>query len=114
LWNRIKNLGVQPVFSTTTIARHYGHQLKFTPPYYPELQPIEKVWGIVKNPIAFNPCLNETTKSLQQRLENALDSVTEEQLLGCWKACVKQAQQYQKDYMEKATIQPASEGSSRV
>jgi hypothetical protein len=43
--------------------------------------------GIVKNPISYTPSLNETLKSLEKRLENALDSMTEEQLLGCWTAC---------------------------
>jgi hypothetical protein len=108
----IKGLGIQSVFSTYNIADSYGHHLKFTPPYHRELQPIEKVWGIVKNPIAFNPSENETPKSLQERLEHALGSVTEKQLLGCWKACVKQAQQYQKDYLQKNAVQPALEGSS--
>jgi transposase len=51
--------------------------LKFAPPYHPELQPIENVWGVLKSPIAFNPSENETPKSLQERLEYALDSVTE-------------------------------------
>ncbi|KAI8880739.1 hypothetical protein K501DRAFT_275341 [Backusella circina FSU 941] len=55
LWNIIKGLGIQPVFSTYNVARFYGHQLNFTPPYHLELQPVEKVWRIMKNPISFNP-----------------------------------------------------------
>jgi predicted choloylglycine hydrolase len=41
----------------------------------------------IVNPIAYNPSLNETLKSLEKILENALDSVTEEQLLGFWTTC---------------------------
>jgi hypothetical protein len=31
----------------------------FTPLYHPELQPIEKVWAVVKQPVALNPDLEE-------------------------------------------------------
>lgn len=34
---------------TVELARKYGHDLLFTPPYRPELQPIEVVWGAMKN-----------------------------------------------------------------
>ncbi len=36
------------------IAKKYGHQVLRTPPYHPELQPIEKCWGIIKNEVARN------------------------------------------------------------
>ncbi|OQR83076.1 hypothetical protein ACHHYP_15120 [Achlya hypogyna] len=36
----------EPVqYATVAIARVFGHQVLFTPPYYPELQPIEIIWA---------------------------------------------------------------------
>jgi hypothetical protein len=35
-----------------TLAEQYGHRLLWTPPYYSKLQPIERVWAVVKNEIA--------------------------------------------------------------
>lgn len=34
------------------VASKYGHRILFTPPYWPQLQPIENVWGIVKRYVA--------------------------------------------------------------
>lgn len=36
-------------FHSLELARRYGHTILFTPPYWPQLQPIEMAWGIVKN-----------------------------------------------------------------
>ncbi len=44
----------QPIFEIDEIAKKYGHQIFRTPPYHPELQPIEICWGVVKNHIAKN------------------------------------------------------------
>ena len=39
-------------FTCVEIAKKYGHQVFFTPPYHCELQPIEGVWAIVKGEVA--------------------------------------------------------------
>jgi hypothetical protein len=36
------------------VAAHYGHQILYTPPYWPEFQPIEEIWGLIKNFVANN------------------------------------------------------------
>ncbi len=56
------------------IARKYGHEVMRTPPYHPELQPIETCWGVVKNHIARN--CNFTMKDLIDQLENGFEQVT--------------------------------------
>ncbi|POM80338.1 Hypothetical protein PHPALM_1836 [Phytophthora palmivora] len=45
----------KPKYKAQTIASNHGHFLLFTPPYHPELQPIELIWAIVKGRIAEDP-----------------------------------------------------------
>jgi transposase len=49
LWSRF---AAKPEFFIDTIARKAGHAILRTPPYHPELQPIETCWAIVKNHVA--------------------------------------------------------------
>lgn len=39
---------------SVTIAEKYGHVVLFTPPYWPDFQPIEKAWAIAKGFVARN------------------------------------------------------------
>ncbi|OWZ09210.1 hypothetical protein PHMEG_00018126 [Phytophthora megakarya] len=43
------------IYAANTIATRYKHTLYYTPPYHPTLQPIELIWGLVKNRIAADP-----------------------------------------------------------
>ena len=47
-------VGPQPTYTLDEIANKKGHEILRTPPYHPELQPIETCWGILKNEIARN------------------------------------------------------------
>ena len=59
--------GIPKRYKVCEIARENGgHEIQWTPPYHPELQPIERVWACVKNQIAHDPVL--TTKQLLERL----------------------------------------------
>jgi len=42
----------EPIYAVDEIAISFGHKVLRTPPYHPELQPIETCWGVVKNHIA--------------------------------------------------------------
>ena len=42
----------EPIYVIDEIARSHGHEVLRTPPYHPELQPIETCWGVVKNHVA--------------------------------------------------------------
>ena len=53
-----------------------GHIVLRTPPYHPELQPIEICWGIVKNEVGRN--CNFTMQNLENQLEEAFNKVTSE------------------------------------
>jgi hypothetical protein len=40
------------LFSNDTLLARYGHVALRLPPYHPELNPIEKMWSMVKNWVA--------------------------------------------------------------
>jgi transposase len=63
-----------PIYALDEIAEERGHEVLRTPPYHPELQPIETCWGVVKNQIA-RRC-DFTMANLVAQLENAFSSVT--------------------------------------
>jgi transposase len=63
-----------PTYALDEIAADQGHEVLRTPPYHPELQPIETCWAVVKNQIA-RSC-DFTMANLMVQLESAFDSVT--------------------------------------
>lgn len=78
------------------IAVRYGHRILYTPPYHPELQPIEKIWGVVKNRRAQDPCDNvhELMRALKEDFE-ALSSNT-------WIGSYRRVQQQEREYLANA------------
>ena len=73
-------VGPQPTYVLDEIAIEQGHEILRTPPYHPELQPIETCWGIVKNEIARN--CDFTMDNLILQLERAFDKVTSKTCAG--------------------------------
>lgn len=72
----IKKMAPEPIYAIDEIAKSYGHEVLRTPPYHPELQPIETCWGVVKNHIARN--CDFTMKNLIKQLDNGFAKVTQE------------------------------------
>jgi len=70
----LTRVGPQPIYVLDEIANKKEHEVLRTPPYHPELQPIETCWGIVKNEIARN--CDFTMNNLIQQLESAFGKVT--------------------------------------
>ncbi|MCP4392717.1 MAG: hypothetical protein GY804_00325 [Alphaproteobacteria bacterium] len=70
----LTRVGPQPTYILDEIAREHGHEVLRTPPYHPELQPIETCWGVVKNEIGRN--CNFKMDNLILQLECAFDKVT--------------------------------------
>ena len=66
----------KPDYELDRIALAAGHQILRTPPYHPELQPIEECWGVVKNHCA-EKC-DYTLAGLRRHLEEGFDKVTPE------------------------------------
>lgn len=52
LFELCSRLAPKPEYLIDSIARKYGHTILRTPPYHPELQPIETCWAITKRHIA--------------------------------------------------------------
>jgi len=64
----------KPEFLIDQIAGKEGHSILRTPPYHPELQPIETCWAIIKNPVAqYN---DFTMKKVWSLLEEGFAKVT--------------------------------------
>ncbi len=64
----------EPVYAVDEIAAAHGHKVLRTPPYHPELQPIETCWGVVKNYMARH--CDFTMKNLIKQLDNGFDIVS--------------------------------------
>jgi len=74
LFDLCSRLAVKPEFLIDRIARKEGHSILRTPPYHPELQPIETCWAIVKNHVGqHNDC---TMKKVFLLLEKGFTKVT--------------------------------------
>lgn len=70
----LKKMTVEPIYAIDEIARSHGHEVMRTPPYHPELQPIETCWGVVKNHVA-RKC-DFTMNNLIEQLEDGFGRVT--------------------------------------
>lgn len=71
----LNKLVPEPTYLIDELAKKQGHEVIRTPPYHPELQPIEICWGVVKNEIGRN--CDFTMKNLEVQLEKAFDKVTD-------------------------------------
>ena len=67
-------LAPEPTYAIDEIARSHGHEVIRTPPYHPELQPIETCWAVVKNHVARNS--DFTMKNLFDQLGAGFAKVT--------------------------------------
>jgi len=75
LFDLCSRFAVKPEFLIDRIARKEGHSILRTPPYHPELQPIETCWAVVKNHVAqHNDC---TMKKVFILLEEGFAKVTD-------------------------------------
>ena len=67
-------LAPTPEYRLDKLAAMHGVSILRTPPYHPELQPIETCWAVVKNDMA-NNC-DFTMTGLRDRLPEAFAKVT--------------------------------------
>jgi len=70
----LNKFATEPAYELDEIARCKGHKVIRTPPYHPELQPIETCWGIVKNHVARNS--DFTVSNLVEQLETGFGKVS--------------------------------------
>lgn len=76
----LTKVGPQPTYTLDEIANEKGHEILRTPPYHPELQPIETCWGILKNEIARN--CDFTMDNLIKQLESAFGKINDKTCAG--------------------------------
>ena len=72
----LQKFAAAPLYEIDDTAHKAGHEVMRTPPYHPELQPIEICWGVVKNEVARN--CKFTMRDLESQLEQAWKKVTAE------------------------------------
>jgi hypothetical protein len=71
-----RQLCPKPEYELDRLAQAEGHQLLRTPPYHPELQPIEECWAVSKHHCAEK--WDYTLQGLRVHLEEGFDKVTSE------------------------------------
>ncbi|MCK5536003.1 MAG: transposase [Bacteroidales bacterium] len=86
---------LQPIFKIDEIAEKYGHKILRTPPYHPELQPIEICWGVVKNHVARN--CDFSMKNLTEQLDAGFKKVTKNTCMKIIKKIRKVENKFWKD-----------------
>jgi len=74
LMEMIEKYAPEPTYAIDELANGYGHDVYRTPPYHPELQPIEICWGVLKNEIARH--CDFTMKNLEFQLVEAFSKIT--------------------------------------
>lgn len=72
----LNKLAPPPTYVIDEIAAQWGHEVVRTPPYHPELQPIETCWGVLKNEVARHG--DFTMDNLQLQLGRAFEKITAE------------------------------------
>ena len=100
----LKKADPKPIYEIDRIASAYGHEILRTPPYHPELQPIETCWGVVKNAIGCE--CDFSMKGLQNNLETACKKVTP---ITCRKIIAKIRDVENRFWEEDAKLDAASE-----
>ena len=70
----LRKMAPEPTYTIDVIARQHGHEVIRTPPYHPELQPIEMCWGVLKNEVARH--CDFTLDNLKFQLEHAFEKIT--------------------------------------
>lgn len=76
----LNKISPAPTYDLDEIAAEYGHKILRTPPYHPELQPIETCWAVVKNKIS-RTC-DFTMANLLNQLDDAFAGVTAKTCVG--------------------------------
>ncbi|MCK5702158.1 MAG: transposase, partial [Cyclobacteriaceae bacterium] len=92
-------LAPTPEYKLDRLAAEHGISILRTPPYHPELQPIETCWAVVKNDMADN--CDFTMVGLRNRLPEAFSKVTSDT---CKEIISKVFDQEEKYWSEDETL----------
>jgi transposase len=95
LYELCTRLAPKPDFLLDCMALEKGHTILRTPPYHPELQPIETCWAVVKSHVAkYN---DFSVQKIQQLLEEGFQKVTMHTIHGIIKKVRAQEDDYWKE-----------------
>jgi transposase len=94
----LAKLAPPPTYALDELTNAQGHDILRTPPYHPELQPIETCWAVVKNQIARRN--NFTMADLVAQLDEAFERVTEETCSGLIKKVRQVEDKYWREDMQ--------------
>jgi len=89
----------KPQYETYAIHRllaDHGHTVLRLPPYHPDLNPIEQIWGVVKTRIAAKK-VTFKQQDVQQLAEKNFAAVTMEE----WAAVCRHAISVEEEYMSR-------------
>ena len=92
LFELCDRLAPTPEYKLDQIAAKHGVSILRTPPYHPELQPIETCWAVVKNHMADN--CDFTMAGLRERLPEAFAKVTASTCKGIISKVFQQEEKY--------------------
>jgi len=81
-------------FASVEIAKKYGHQVFFTPPYHCELQPIEGIWAIVKGEVARSGPHSDLLSVRNKLLYAFTEKINSKIIIGFWKRALEKAKDY--------------------
>jgi len=79
------NLSSHKNTSTLLKIETKGMEVRFLPPYSPDLNPIEKIFSKVK--ASLRRLAARTTQALDKAISKAIASITSDDCLNCFKAC---------------------------
>jgi transposase len=82
----------EPEYSIDTILRSAGHTVLRLPPYHPDLNLIELVWGDIKGRVA--ECLTDSLQTKRQFVENLFSEYSVEK----WKKCCQHVKDIEEIY----------------
>ncbi|KAJ8517255.1 hypothetical protein ON010_g18344 [Phytophthora cinnamomi] len=81
-----------PFYMAVAIATMYGHCILYTPPYLPELQPIELIWGNMKGWIGRNPA--KSIGELEEKVATSKQQIISKEWRNAYKEIQKEEDQY--------------------
>ncbi|KAF9271776.1 hypothetical protein BGZ68_003075, partial [Mortierella alpina] len=107
LKDHLATIDDESTYSIVDSAKENGdHEIFRTPPYHCELQPIEKIGGVVKNMVAARTRANMTALRLKNMLSTLFSKIPSKTLRSVWKTAVKQFLAY-----SEAAKEAAAEGT---
>ncbi|EEY54999.1 uncharacterized protein PITG_08583 [Phytophthora infestans T30-4] len=86
----------KPIYRATEIAASHTHLVYYTPPYHPELQPIELIWANIKVGIADDPASDMA--ELRSKIDAGFASVVSD----TWTDAYQHTQYFEQKYLQLA------------